>query len=102
MLVWRIAEAKRAIDLPESGNDQNVPVVYMSLTPAICSLENFMHADGEPTFPMKIICFKLPVERSLYWEPDPKTLPSGWASLPGDRPSMDFGIVWLKANKHLG
>lgn len=110
MLAWRIAKAKRAIDLSGAGaaieggrwSDQDVAAVYMSLTPAICSLETFVHADGEPTFPMKITCFELPDEKSLYWEPDPKTLPVGWASLPVDRPSIDFGTAWLKANKHLG
>jgi len=110
MRAWRIAKAKRATDLSGMGaaieggrwNDQDVPAVYMGLTPAICCLETFVHAGGEPTFPMKITCFELPADAALYWEPDPKTLPEGWASLPADRPGMDFGTTWLKANTHLG
>ena len=110
MLAWRITKAKRATDLSGQGaaieggrwNDQEVPAVYMGLTPAICCLETFVHADGEPKFPMKITCFELPDERSLYLEVDAATLPAGWASLPADRPSMDFGTAWLKSNTHLG
>lgn len=107
---WRIAKAKRAGDLSGRGaaieggrwNDQDVPAVYMGLTPAICCLETFVHADGEPTFPLKITCFELPDEITLYLDVDPRTLPEGWASLPADRPSMDFGTAWLKSNTHLG
>ncbi|KII27608.1 RES domain-containing protein [Pseudomonas fluorescens] len=110
MKAWRIAKAKRANDLSGMGaaieggrwSDQDVAAVYMGLTPAICCLETFVHAGGEPTFPMKITCFELPADPTLYLEPDPKTLPEGWASLPADRPSMDFGTYWLKANTHLG
>lgn len=110
MQAWRIAKAKRATDLSGMGaafeggrwNDQDVPAVYMGLTPAICCLETFVHAGGEPTFPMKITCFELPADMALFLEPDPKTLPVGWASLPADRPSMDFGTTWLKTNTHLG
>lgn len=57
MRAWRITKAKRATDLSEQGaaieggrsNHQDVPAVYMGLTPAICCLETFVHADGEPT-----------------------------------------------------
>lgn len=110
MLAWRIAKAARATDLSGRGaaieggrwNDQDVPAVYMGLTPAICCLETFVHADGEPTFPLKITCFELPTEQSLFLEVSASTLPAGWASLPADRPSMEFGTAWLKANTHLG
>ena len=110
MRAWRIAKEKRARDLTGKGaaieggrwNDQDVPAVYMGMTPAICCLETFVHAAGEPTFPLKITCFELPAERSLYLEVDVSDLPIGWASLPADRPSMDFGTAWLKSNSHLG
>lgn len=110
MQAWRIAKEKRARDLTGKGaaieggrwNDEDVPAVYMGLTPAICCLETFVHAAGEPTFPLKITCFELPAERSLYLEVNAANLPSGWASLPADRPSMDFGTAWLKSNAHLG
>jgi RES domain-containing protein len=74
----------------------------MGLTPAICCLETFVHADGEPAFPLKITCFELPDDQELYLEVDAVKLPKGWASLPADRPSMDYGTAWLKANTHLG
>lgn len=110
MLAWRIAKVKRAKDLSGQGaaieggrwNDQDVPAVYMGLTPAICCLETFVHADGEPTFPLVITCFELPDDKSLYLAPDAATLPPGWSTLPADRPSMDFGTAWLKSNRHLG
>jgi RES domain-containing protein len=110
MRAWRIAKAKRASDLSGMGaaieggrwNDQDVPAVYMGLTPAICCLETFVHAGGEPMFPMKITCFELPDDPALFSQPDPKSLPDGWGSLPADRPSMDFGTAWLRANTHLG
>lgn len=110
MRAWRIAKAKRATDLSGVGaaieggrwNDQDVPAVYMGLSPAICCLETFVHAGGEPSFPMKITWFELPDDPALYLEPDPKTLPVGWAKLPADRPSMDYGTAWLKAKTHLG
>ena len=110
MRAWRIAKAKRATDLSGIGaaieggrwNDQDVPAVYMGLTPAICCLETFVHADGEPTFPMKITCFELPDDKSLFLEVHPASLPAGWASLPADRPSSEFGTAWLKSNTHLG
>lgn len=107
---WRIAKEKRAADLTGKGaaieggrwNDQDVPAVYMGMTPAICCLETFVHAVGEPTFPLKITCFELPAEISLYLEVEATNLPVGWESLPADRPSMDFGTAWLKSNSHLG
>lgn len=110
MRAWRIAKAKRATDLSGLGaaleggrwNDQDVPAVYMGLTPAICCLETFVHADGEPAFPLKITCFELPDDPALFLEVDPRTLPEGWSSLPADRPSMAFGTAWLRANQHLG
>lgn len=90
MRAWRISKAKRAKDLSGKGaaieggrwNDQDGPTVYMGPTPAICCLETFVHAVGEPTMPMKITCFGLPDDLSLYLEPDPRKLPDGWASLP--------------------
>ena len=110
MRAWRIAKARRATDLSGMGaaieggrwNDQDVPAVYMGMTPAICCLETFVHADGEPLFPMKMTCFELPAYLSLYLDVDPATLPEGWASLPADRPSMEYGTQWLKSNTHLG
>lgn len=110
MRAWRIAKTKRATDLSGKGaaieggrwNDQDLPAVYMGLTPAICCLETFVHASGEPAMQMKITCFELPDDSSLFLEPDPKELPNGWASLPADRPSMEFGSNWLRANTHLG
>lgn len=110
MLAWRIAKAARASDLSGRGaaieggrwNDQDVPAVYMGLTPAICCLETFVHADGEPSFPLKITCFELPSDPALFLAVDASSLPAGWASLPADRPSMEFGTAWLKANTHLG
>ncbi|MBN6774255.1 RES family NAD+ phosphorylase [Pseudomonas granadensis] len=110
MRAWRISKAKRAKDLSGKGaaieggrwNDQDVPAVYRGLTPAICCLETFVHAVGEPTMPMKITCSELPDDLSLYLDPDPRKLPDGWASQPADRPSMDFDPAWLKANSHLG
>lgn len=110
MRAWRIAKEKRATDLSGKGaaieggrwNDQDVPAVYMGLTPAICCLETFVHADGEPTFKLKITSFELPDDTSLYLDVDAATLPEGWASLPADRPSMDFGTGWLKSGSHLG
>lgn len=110
MRAWRIAKANRATDLSGRGaaieggrwNDQDVPAVYMGLTPAICCLETFVHADGEPSFPMKITCFELPDDSDLYRVADAAALPEGWATLPADRPSMDFGTAWLKTNSHLG
>lgn len=74
----------------------------MGLTPAIYCLETFVHAVGEPAVAMKITCFELPDDLSLYLEPDPRKLPDGWVSQPADRPSMDLGSAWLKANSHLG
>ncbi|WDY59640.1 RES family NAD+ phosphorylase [Pseudomonas sp. PSKL.D1] len=110
MRAWRIAKEKRATDLTGKGaaieggrwNDQDVPAVYMGLTPAICCLETFVHAVGQPTFPLKITCFELPNDASLYQHIEAIDLPEGWASLPADRPSMAFGTAWLKSNSHLG
>ncbi|MGP0171299.1 RES family NAD+ phosphorylase [Pseudomonas sp. NCHU5208] len=110
MLAWRIAKASRATDLSGRGaaieggrwNDQDIPAVYMGLTPAICCLETFVHADGEPIVPLKITCFELPSEPSLFLEVSGSSLPAGWANLPADRPSMEFGSAWLKSNTHLG
>jgi len=110
MRAWRIAKEKRATDLSGKGaaieggrwNDQDVPAVYMGMTPAICCLETFVHATGQPTFPLKITCFELPSDTSLYKTLSAADLPEGWASLPADRPSMDLGTAWLKSNTHLG
>jgi hypothetical protein len=72
MRAWLIAKAKRATDLSGKGaaieggrwNDQDIPAVYMGLTPGICCLETFVHACGEPTMPMKITSFELPDDAS--------------------------------------
>lgn len=110
MRAWRVAKAKRATDLSGRGaaieggrwNEQDVAAVYMGLSPAICCLETFVHAEGPPAMPMKITCFELPDDPALYWEPAANELPKGWNALPVDRPSMDFGTTWLRAVSHLG
>lgn len=110
MQAWRIAKEKRAKDLSGRGsaidggrwNDEDVPAVYLGLGPAIFGLETFVHALGKPTVPMKLTCFDLPDDPSLYWEPKANELPDGWHSLPPDRPNMDFGTKWLRSRSHLG
>ncbi|RTZ41702.1 RES domain-containing protein [Candidimonas sp. SYP-B2681] len=110
MLAWRVAKTKRASDLSGQGaaleggrwNDVDVSAVYMGLSPAICCLETFVHATSKPRFQLKIACFELPDDPSLYLEPDPQGLPAGWNSLPPDRASMDFGTSWLKSGRQLG
>lgn len=51
---------------------------------------------------MKISVLELPDDPALFFEPDVANLPSGWASLPADRPSMAYGTAWLKSCCHLG
>jgi RES domain-containing protein len=110
MFAWRIAKAKRAEDLTGMGaaldggrwNDVDVPAVYMGLTPAICSLETFVHTNRYPRLPLKITRFELPDDPELYVEPPAADLPEGWESIPPDRPSMAYGTRWLRAGKHLG
>jgi len=107
---WRIAKAKRASDLSGVGaaieggrwNHEDIPAVYMGLSPAICCLETYVHASGKPPVPLKITYFELPEDLTLYWEPTSAELPPGWALLPADRPSMDFGTTWLLGNQQLG
>ncbi|TBU88853.1 RES family NAD+ phosphorylase [Stutzerimonas kirkiae] len=110
MRAWRIAKAARAADLSGKGaaieggrwNDAEVPAVYLGLSPAICCLETFVHQTRRPLIPMKISLFELPDAPSLYLEPEPGSLPDGWASLPADRPSMAFGTHWLEQCGQLG
>lgn len=110
MRAWRVAKARRATDLSGKGaaleggrwNDVEIPAVYLGLTPAICCLETFVHATGRPLIPLKITCFELPDDEALYWRPDHAALPKGWAALPADRPSMDFGTRWLEQGSQLG
>lgn len=109
MLAWRVSSEKWIADLTGRGaaiaggrwNDQDVPAVYMGLTPAICCLESFVHASGVPLAPMKIACFELPDDQALYLNVAGKDLPEGWASLPADRASMDFGTRWLTGGTQL-
>ncbi|MCY1516634.1 RES domain protein [compost metagenome] len=110
MRAWRVSKARRARDLSGQGaaieggrwNEQEIPAVYMGLTPAICCLETFVHTNARPSVPLKITCFELPDDPGLYLEPRPDELPAGWSSLPADRPSMSFGSDWLNAASHLG
>lgn len=110
MRAWRVAKANRASDLTGQGamiqggrwNNIDIPAVYMGLSPAICALETFVHTSGRPAFPLKITCFALPDDPSLYLEPEPEALPPGWNALPADRASMTFGTNWLNAKSHLG
>ena len=110
MFAWRIAKAKRADDLSGKGaaldggrwNDVDMPAVYMGLTPAICSLETFVHTNQYPSMPLKITRFELPDDETLYVEPTPDELPDGWQAIPPDRPSMAFGTKWLLSCQHLG
>jgi len=110
MFAWRIAKASRADDLSGRGaaldggrwNDVDIPAVYMGLTPAICSLETFVHTSGFPTVPLKITRFTLPDDESLYLQPYPTTLPEGWDTIPADRASMAYGTQWLLGKHYLG
>lgn len=85
---WRLVKVKKSFDLSDQGaatdggrwNDIGVPALYMGLSPAICCLETSVHTNSRPAFPLKITCFELPDDRQLYWEPDPATLPVGWAT----------------------
>jgi RES domain-containing protein len=78
-------------------NYERTPAVYMGLTPAICSLETFAHTNGEPVEGMKINEFELSEDRDLYLELENDRLPSGWNSIPYDRPSINFGTRWLQS-----
>lgn len=110
MIAWRVTKAKRASDLSGIGaaldggrwNDVDVPAVYMGLSPAICSLETFVHTGSYPVVPLKITRFILPDDEGLYIEPSPTELPPGWSSIPPDRVSMGFGTDWLKGGRQLG
>lgn len=110
MRAWRISKAKRASDLSGKGaaieggrwNDAEVNAVYLGLSPAICCLETFVHQTQRPVIPMKITVLDLPDDPELYFEPDVSSLPTGWSSLPADRPSMAYGTAWLKSCSHLG
>ena len=110
MIAWRITKAKRARDLTGKGaaldggrwNEVDVPAVYMGLSPAICSLETFVHTNRYPLLPLKITRFILPDDANLYLEPNPRTLPEGWATIPPDRTSMAYGTKWLRNTQHLG
>lgn len=110
MRAWRIAKARRANDLSGKGaaleggrwNDVDIPAVYLGLSPGICCLETFVHQNQRPVIPMMIVSLDLPDDPDLYYEPAIETLPPGWASLPADRPSMDFGTAWINAGQQLG
>jgi len=110
MFAWRITKTRRAEDLSGQGaaieggrwNDVDVPAVYMGLTPAICSLETFVHTSGQPTLPLKITRFVLPDDRSLYFQPYPSALPEGWNAIPADRVSRVYGTQWLKDGRYFG
>lgn len=110
MRAWRVAKERRSTDLSGEGaaiaggrwNDEDVPAVYMGLSPAICCLEAYVHASGKPKVDLKLTCFELPDEASLFWAPEVRELPDGWQSLPADRPSMNFGTKWLRSQRHLG
>jgi len=110
MIAWRISKAKRARDLTGKGaaldggrwNDVDVPAVYMGFSPAICSLETFVHTNRYPVLPLMITRFILPNDADLYLEPNPATLPDGWATIPPDRASMSYGTKWLYSGQHLG
>lgn len=110
MIAWRIAKAKRANDLSGVGaaleggrwNDADVRAVYMGLSPAICSLETFVHTNSYPLLPLKITQFQLPDDAALYFTPEASALPKGWNSIPPDRASMAYGTAWLREAKFLG
>lgn len=110
MLAWRVSRERRATDLSGTGaaleggrwNEQDVPAVYMGLSPAICCLETFVHTTRRPTFALKITCFELPDDEALYFEPDVSELPDGWNAVPADTPSMLYGTAWLRSPSHLG
>lgn len=110
MRAWRISKASRANDLTGKGaaidggrwNNADVPAVYLGLSPAICCLETFVHQTRRPLIPMKITVLELPDMDELYCEPSLESLPQGWAALPADRPSMDYGTAWLSLNQQLG
>jgi hypothetical protein len=46
---------------------------------------------------MKINEFELSEDRDLYLELENDRLPSGWNSIPYDRPSINFGTRWLQS-----
>lgn len=110
MIAWRLSAKRRARDMSGIGaaksggrwNRKDVAVLYLGLTPAICCLERFVHANGAPSEPLAMTRFRLPGDAALYWEPSLAELPAGWNALPADKRSWDFGNQWLEAGKHLG
>lgn len=107
---WRVAKAKRIHDLSGMGaaisggrwNHVDVPAIYLGRSPAICSLETFVHTTSRVQPPLKIALIELPHDAALYWQPTCDDLPPGWDAVPADRPSMDFGTSWLRSRSHLG
>ncbi|MGN3923472.1 RES family NAD+ phosphorylase [Pseudomonas sp. PKS] len=82
------------------GYQVDVPALYMGLSPAICTLETFVHAAGRPQFALKITCFELPDAPQFV----PRVRAGRTAERLGctDSPSLAFGTRWLEARSHLG
>lgn len=110
MQAWRIGKAEDITDLSGAGaalfggrwNRSDQPAVYLGLSPSGCALDPVLLAGHVPHLPFKLMHLQLPCDPALYEEPPLAELPWGWDSLPPDRPSMDFGSLWLERNQRLG
>lgn len=110
MRAWRIGKACNMNELTGAGaalyggrwNHPHHPALYLGLSTAGCALDTVMLAGHVPCLPLKLVELQLPDNPALYHEPNLQQLPAGWDALPADKPSMDFGTVWLESIEHLG
>lgn len=110
MRAWRIGRAADIDDLSGAGaarfggrwNHPDVPALYLSLDLSGCALDTLILAGHIPQLPFKLMHLQLPDDPQLYLQPTPAQLPAGWAALPADKPSMDFGSHWLQSGTQLG
>ncbi|MDD2091311.1 RES family NAD+ phosphorylase [Pseudomonas guariconensis] len=84
------------------GNQVDAPALYMGLSPAISTLETFVHAAGRPQFALKITCFELPDAPQFVPRVRAGRTAERLGCTPADSSSMAFGTRWLEARSHLG
>ncbi|MGB3077868.1 MAG: RES family NAD+ phosphorylase, partial [Saprospiraceae bacterium] len=109
MIVYRLSKSVHALDLSGKGAEKNggrwnskgTALIYTSETRALCMAEIAVHTPlGILPQDYELIAIEFP-EHTKVLEPDLKSFPADWRSIPHAHSTQEIGDQFVKANKYL-
>ncbi len=112
MIVYRVAQRKRAKDLSGRGaflvggrwTPKGVYALYAARNASLAAWEVFVHQVGSEEWPVDycLVQIQLPDKRSYYQTIRKAQLPKDWDALPYSAEIQNLGRIWFQRRNKLG